>query len=73
MTVENLIDKHFAHSPHNWPNKEYKKYVEISIRFAISILNDIFTDGNGEIDDCCSKDDLTEEYLRVINELKQQL
>lgn len=73
MSIEELGNKHFG----IWDeigvgNPQVKQHTKLSIEFAISVLNDIFQDGCGEIY-YGSSDDFIEEYKDKIEELKKQL
>ncbi len=50
-----------------------KECVKICLEEQIDLLNSIFQDGMGEIDENCTKDDLIEEYKHKINSLITQL
>ncbi len=50
------------------------KYVKkLIIKSQINVLNELFQNGLGELDDNCSKDDLIENYHQIIKEKKRQL
>lgn len=55
------------------PDKAVKELHKLFIQEKIDLINSIFTDGIGNLDDACSKDDLVKEYFYKIKTLTNQL
>jgi len=74
MTTEELKEKHASITFHDEVfTAQINKHWELSIEYAISVLDEVFGDGLGNIDDNCSKDDLIEQYKEINERLFKEL
>ena len=69
--IEDLNKSHYKIWEKNPEISQSKEHTKLSIQFAIEVLKKIFTDGCGNYDDVCSKDDFIREYINKSYELKQ--
>ena len=71
MTIEELKDKHYM--TNNGSDICHLEHTQLSIQFAIEVLDKIFTNGFGMPDIHSTKEDWRREYEDKIQELKQYL